>query len=112
MVKIGSQLGVKSKSILEVLKNKGHMNRLDLERLLAIAPLTVPLNNLSAHRYIIRHTAGVASGTYSITRLGRAAMGEALELKAPAVTRICNGTMKGTYNPLVDGVSRVGLARV
>jgi hypothetical protein len=108
MVKIGSQLGVKSKSILEVLKNKGHMNRLDLERLLAIAPLSVPLNGLSANGYIIRHPSGI----YSITRFGRAALGEALELKAPSVTRICNGTMTGTYNPLVDGVSRVGLARV
>jgi hypothetical protein len=107
-MKPGSQLGQKAKAVLECLRKHGPLNRLDLERILAIAPLSVPINGMNAVGYIVSG----AGGKYTITRAGRVALGEALEITAPKSYRYCNGTMTSVYNPARDGVSRIGLARV
>jgi hypothetical protein len=106
-MKPGSQLGQKAKAVLECLRKHGPLNRLDLERILAIAPLFTPINGMLGRGYILN-----GAGKYTITRAGRVALGEALEITAPKSFRYCNGTMTSVYNPATDGVSRIGLARV
>jgi hypothetical protein len=106
----GSQMGTKSRAILECLRKNGKLNRLDLEMKLSIGPLKMTINRLYGLGYI-KNPVGI-SGMYEVTKAGRTALGEDLAIKTTGAERICNGTMKSIYNPLVDGVSRVGLARV
>jgi hypothetical protein len=106
-MKPGSQLGQKAKAVLECLRKNGPLNRLDLERVLAIAPLATPINGLLGRGYINK-----GAGKYVITRDGRVALGETLEMTPPKSLRYCNSTMTSIYNPVTDGISRIGLARV
>ena len=106
-MKPGSQLGQKAKAVLECLRKHGPLNRLDLERILSIAPLFTPINGMLGRGYILNGT-----GKYTITRAGRVALGEALELAAPKSFRYCNGTMTSVYDPATDRVSRIGLAQI
>ena len=106
----GSQMGSKSKAILECLRKNGKLNRLDLEMKLNIPMLSNTISRMYGLGYI-KNPPGIA-GIYEITKSGRIALGESLSVPSSEIERICNGTMKGIYNPLTDGVSRVGLARV
>jgi hypothetical protein len=109
----GSQMGTKSRAVLECLRKNGRKNRLDLEMLLNMGPLGPTLNRLGGMSYIIRGTHGSSTGCYEITRQGRGALGESLTLTEPSAIRICAATVpKGHYyNPAVDSVSRIGRAR-
>jgi hypothetical protein len=106
----GPQMGTKSRAILECLRKNGKLNRLDLEMKLNIGPLNTTINRMYGLGYI-KNPIGIA-GMYEITQAGRIALGESLSINSSGINRICNGTMKGIYNPLTDGVSRIGLARV
>ena len=106
----GSQMGTKSRAILECLRKNGKLNCLDLEMKLNIGNLRITINRMYGLGYI-KNPTGI-SGMYEITKAGRIALGESLSVPSSGIERICNGTMKGIYNPLTDGVSRVGLARV
>ncbi len=109
----GSQMGTKSRAILECLRKNGRKNRLDLEMLLNMGPLGPALNRLGTMHYVIRGMHGSATGCYEITRQGRIALGESLALPEPSAIRICAATVPKDhyYNPAVHSVSRIGLAR-
>jgi len=106
-MKPGSQLGQKAKAVLECLRKNGPLNRLDLERVLAMAPLNAPINGLRDRAYISN-----LGGRYVITNAGRILLGETLKMTPPKSLRYCNSTMTSIYNPVTDGISRIGLARV
>lgn len=108
----GYQLGPKSKGVLECLRTHGRKNRLDLEMLLNLGTLTQTMTRMAEMGYIKRCGAGSHVGMFEITKLGRVALGESLEIEAPPVTRICNGTSREIYNPAIHLISRVGVARV
>lgn len=110
--RIGSQMGPKSKGVLECLRKHGRKNRLDLEMLLNIGTLTQTITRMADMGYIKRCGAGSHVGMFEITKLGRVALGESLEIEAPKEMRICGGTSREIYNPAVHLVSRVGVARV
>ena len=95
----GSQLGVKSKAVLNYLRNNGRTNRLDLERAISAGPLVGTIQKLNSYGFITRTKTDVASGCYLITNLGRAALGEALEIPAPRELRICNASSRDIYMP-------------
>jgi hypothetical protein len=107
----GSQMGTKSRAILECLRKNGRKNRLDLEMLLNMGPLGPALSRLGGMSYVIRGMHGSATGCYEITRQGRAALGEALELTPPQEIRVCNATMSGRYIPEIHNTARIGVAR-
>jgi len=109
----GSQMGTKSRAVLECLRKNGRKNRLDLEMLLNMGPLGPTLNKLCMKYCIARGTHGSANGLYEITKLGRASLGESLTLAEPTAIRICAATVpKGHYyNPAIHGVARSGIAR-
>ena len=111
MNKAGSQMGAKSKGVLECLRKNGRLNRLDLEMKLNIGQLHSTVTRL-CDMGAIKRCIGNSVGQYEITQYGRLCLGEALEIFKPRTTRHCNGTMTSVYNPLTDGISRVGLARV
>ena len=96
---MGSQLGVKSKAVLNYLRTHGRTNRLDMERAINSGPLSGTIQKLTAYGFITRTKTDVASGCYLITSLGRAALGEALEIPAPRELRICNASTHGNYMP-------------
>jgi hypothetical protein len=77
---------------------------------LNIGNLRITINRMYGLGYI-KNPIGIA-GMCEITKAGRVALGEALEIRSSGVDRICNGTMTSVYNPATDGISRVGLARV
>lgn len=106
----GRQLGAKSRAILECLRKNGKLNRLDLEMKLNLGPLHRSINSMYGLAYI-KNPTGI-SGMYEITKAGRIALGESLSIASSGIDKICNGTMKWIYNPLTDGVARIGLARV
>jgi hypothetical protein len=111
MNKAGSQMGAKSKGVLECLRKNGRLNRLDLEMKLNIGQLHSTVTRL-CDMGAIKRCIGNSVGQYEITRHGRVCLGEALEITEPKATRYCNGTMTSVYNPAKDGISRIGLARV
>jgi len=106
----GSQMGSKSKAILECLRKNGKLNRLDLEMKLNIGPLNTTINRMYQLGYV-KNPIGIA-GMYEITQAGRVALGEALEIKSAGVERICNGSSREIYIPGIHSVARVGIARV
>lgn len=106
----GSQMGTKSRAILECLRKNGKLNRLDLEMKLNIGQLNTAIKRMYGLGYV-KNPTGIA-GMYEITQAGRIALGESLAINSPVIDRICNGTMTSVYNPLKDGISRIGLARV
>lgn len=109
MAKPGSQMGTKSRAVLECLSKNPRLNRLDLEMKLGMGQLGPVNNRLFGLGYIKQ--SGMP-GRYEITKAGREALGEALEIKAPLITRICNGTSREIYNPSIHLLARVGVARV
>lgn len=110
MAKPGSQMGTKSRAVLECLSKNPRLNRLDLEMKLSMGQIG-PVNNRLFGLGYIKQANGIP-GRYEITNSGREALGEALEIKAPSITRICNGTSREVYNPSVHLLARVGVARV
>jgi hypothetical protein len=100
MSKPGSQMGQKAKAVLECLRKNGPMNRLDLERVLAIAPLATPINGLLGRGYINN-----GAGKYVITRDGRVALGESLAITSIGPIRYCNSTTEGLYVPGLHNIS-------
>lgn len=107
----GSQLGTKSRAILELLRKGRARNRLDIEMLLGYE-CRKTISRLIVMRYLKNGgTLGANSGLYEITNAGREALGEALTLKTPTYAPHCAATMRAPYIPSVHGVSRVGLAR-
>jgi hypothetical protein len=109
----GSQIGTKSRAILECLRQNGRKNRLDLEMLLNMGPLGKVLERLR-HVACISMTAhgGNGVGIYDITRHGRQALGESLDLPEPKTTRFCNASMREPLQYEADTtMGRVGLAR-
>ena len=109
MAKPGSQMGTKSRAVLECLRKNPRSNRLDLEMKLSMGQLGPVNNRLLGLGYIKQ--SGMP-GRYEITNAGREALGDALEVKAPSITRICNGTIREIYNPSVHLSARAGVARV
>jgi hypothetical protein len=110
--KPGSQMGTKSRAILECLRQNGGKNRFDLEILLNMGPLIKALDRLRQVAYICRTAHGGKNvGIYDITRQGRQALGESLELPAPREIRFCNASMTGIYVPAIHNTSRIGVAR-
>jgi hypothetical protein len=108
----GSQMGTKSRAILECLRQNGRKNRLDLEMLLNMGPLSKALDRLRHVAYIsMTSHGGKGVGIYDITRQGRQALGEALDLPEPKTTRFCNASMTGLYDPAIHNTSRIGVAR-
>ena len=102
----GSQMGTKSRAILECLRKNGRKNRLDLEMLLNMGPLGPALSRLHGTSYVIRGSHGSATGCYEITRQGRAALGESLALPDPTAMRICAATSTGHYIPGLHNISQ------
>ena len=102
----GSQMGTKSRAILECLRKNGRKNRLDLEMLLNMGPLGPALSRLHGASYVIRGSHGSATGCYEITRQGRAALGETLALPEPTAIRICAATSTGNYIPGLHNISQ------
>lgn len=110
--RVGSQLGTKSRGVLECLRKHGRKNRLDLEMMLNLGNLTQTMTRMCEMGYIKRCNLGTHVGMFEITKLGRVALGESLEIEAPKEMRICGGTIREVYNPAIHLVSRVGVARV
>ena len=110
--RIGSQMGPKSKGVLECLRKHGRKNRLDLEMMLNLGNLTQTMTRMCEMGYIKRCNLGTHVGMFEITKLGRVALGESLEIEAPREMRICGGTSREIYNPAIHLVSRIGVARV
>jgi len=108
--KPGSQMGTKSRAILECLRKNTRLNRLDLEMKLGMSQLGNTINRLYGLGYIKQF--GGQIGVYELTKAGRVALGEALTIEAPSIIRICNATSREIYNPSVHLISRVGVARV
>ena len=107
----GSQMGVKSKAVLELLRKGRARNRLDIEMLLGYTCGPI-INRLIGANYIKNGgSLGANCGLYEITNAGRIALGEALSLKTPSYAPICPATIKETYIPSIHGISRVGIAR-
>ena len=110
--RIGSQMGPKSKGVLECLRKHSRKNRLDLEMMLNLGNLTQTMTRMCEMGYIKRCGAGSHTGMFEITKMGRVALGESLEIEAPREMRICGGTSREIYNPAIHLVSRIGVARV
>jgi hypothetical protein len=106
----GSQMGTKSRAVLECLRKNGKLNRLDLEMKLGMSQLGPVTNRLYGIGYI--KTPQGITGMYEITQAGRIALGEAVEMKPYGNDRICGGSMRELYIPGVHSVARVGIARV
>jgi hypothetical protein len=102
----GSQMGTKSRAILECLRKHGRKNRLDLEMLLNMGPLGPALSRLKGMSYVAKVAYGSATGCLEITRQGRAALGEALALPEPTAIRICATTTTGHYVPGLHNISQ------
>lgn len=110
MVKPGSQMGTKSRAVLECLRKNGKLNRLDLEMKLGMSQLGPVINRMYGLAYI-KTPVGIA-GMYEITSAGREALREALEIEPPKEMRICNGSMRDVYVPSLHLAARLGVARV
>lgn len=106
----GSQMGTKSRAVLELLQKGRPTNRLDMEMKLGY-PVGSTLSRLIGLAYIKRSTYGSGNGCYEITKNGRMALGEVLASPAPAYAPIINATMHDPYIPSIQNVSRIGVAR-
>lgn len=106
--KPGSQLGVKSKAVLECLRKNGRRNKLDLEMLLRMQ-LGPTLNRMESFAYVIKCRHGSATGCYEITNNGRAALGESIKLNVPSYAPITGATM---FDPYVPGLHNQFQSRV
>ena len=105
-------MGTKSRAILECLRQNGRKNRLDLEMLLNMGPLSKTLDRLRHVAYISMTThGGNGVGIYDITRQGRQSLGESLNLPEPKTIKFCNASMTGLYVPAIHNNSRIGIAR-
>ena len=106
----GTQMGTKSRAILELLHRTKPTNALDIDRLLGM-PCTMALSRLQILGYVRKATHGPVNGCYEITSAGRMAIGEAAALPKPAYIPHIAATMRGIYDPAVHNVSRSGLAQ-
>lgn len=106
----GSQLGTKSRAILELLRKGKPTNKLDIEMKLGYA-VTETLHRLVGLAYIKKSTYGSGNGCYEITSNGRMALGEVLASPPPAYAPIINATMHDPYIPAIHNTSRIGVAR-
>lgn len=109
-MRAGGQLGAKARAVLECLRKNTKLNRLDLEMMINLGPLSSTIGGMYGMRYIKQH--GGQIGLYEITKLGRHALGEELELTEPSEIRFCNGSMREPYVPDVHLSQRYGVARV
>jgi hypothetical protein len=106
----GSQMGTKSRAILELLRKGKPTNKLDIEMLLGY-PVGETLSRLLQLTYIRKSTYGSGNGCFEITSNGKQALGESIALPMPAYAPIINATMRATYIPEIHNVSRIGVAR-
>lgn len=106
----GSQMGTKSRAILELLRKGKPRNRLDIDMLLGM-DCGATISRLLGLAYIKKSTYGSGNGCFEITSNGRKALGESMALSVPAYAPIVNATMREVYNPDVHRISRIGLAR-
>lgn len=106
----GTQMGTKSRAILELLHRTKPTNALDIDRLLGM-PCSAALARMQTLGYVRKATHGPVNGCYEITDLGRMAIGEAAALPKPAYIPHIAATMRGIYDPRVHNVSRIGVAR-
>jgi hypothetical protein len=106
----GSQLGTKSRAILEILSRGKPTNKLDLEMMLGYR-VQETLGRLQQHLLLKKSTYGSGNGCYEITGNGRIALGEKLASPPPAYAPFINSTMTEIYNPAVHNTARIGVAR-
>lgn len=106
----GSQMGTKSRAILELLRKGKPRNRLDIDMVLGM-DCGATISRLLGLAYIKKSTYGSGNGCFEITSNGRKALGESMALSVPAYAPIVNATMREVYNPDVHRISRIGLAR-
>lgn len=106
----GSQMGTKSRAILEILSRGKPTNKLDLEMILGYR-VAETLGRLQQHLLVKKSTYGSGNGCFEITSNGRQALGEKVSMTAPNYTPIVNATMKEIYNPAIHNTARIGVAR-
>lgn len=106
----GSQMGTKSRAVLELLRKGKPRNRLDIDMVLGM-DCAATVSRLVGLAYIKKSTYGSGTGCYEITGNGRKALGESLSLPVPAYAPIVNATMTAPYNPAIHNTSRIGVAR-
>ncbi len=108
--KFGGQLGDTSISILNDLHTHGKSNRLDIEMRTGLPKIQMRLNSLVTSGHISRILDTAFTG-YAITNRGRMAIGVLIGVTVtPKLIRICNASMRGTFNPATDaGMGRIGL---
>jgi hypothetical protein len=106
----GSQMGTKSRAILELLRKGKPRNALDIDMILGMA-CGGAISRLVRMAYIRKSTYGSATGCYEITTNGRIALGESLSLAPPAYAPITGATMRDPYIPAIHNTSRIGVAR-
>lgn len=106
----GSQMGPKSRAILELLRKGKPRNRLDIDMIIG-ADCGGTISRLVGLAYIKKSTYGSGNGCYEITGNGRIALGEVLASPPPAYAPIINATTKGNYIPEIHNISRIGVAR-
>jgi hypothetical protein len=109
--KFGGQMGDTSLKILNDLHAHGKSNRLDIEMRIGITKLGVRLNTLANNGYVSKICDTAFTG-HAITNRGRMAIGVLVGVTVtPKPIRICNASMRGTFNPATDaGMGRIGLA--
>ena len=101
----GSQMGTKSRAILELLRKGKPTNRLDIEMMLGY-PVAETISRLIQLTFIRKSTWGSGNGCYEITNIGRQALGESLALPDPTAMRICAATSTGHYIPGLHNISQ------
>lgn len=106
----GSQMGTKSRAILELLRKGKPRNALDIDMIVGAACAST-ISRLVRMAYIRKSTYGSATGCYEITTNGRIALGESLSFAPPAYAPIIGATMRDPYIPAIHNISRIGVAR-
>lgn len=106
----GTQMGTKSRAILELLRKGKPRNRLDIDMIMK-TDCGATISRLVGLAYIKKSTYGSATGCYEITGNGRIALGEVLASPPPAYAPLINSTTKGDYIPEIHNISRIGVAR-
>jgi hypothetical protein len=106
----GSQMGTKSRAILELLRKGTPKNKLDIEMILGY-PVPETLHRLVGLSFVRKSQWGSGNGCYEITTIGRKALGETLASSMPKYAPHINSTMTEIYNPAVHNTSRIGVAR-
>lgn len=105
-----SQMGTKSRAILELIERTKPTNALDIDRILGM-PCTSALIRLHALGYLRKASHGPVNGCYEITDAGRVVLGKRAAMTRPENIPHVNATMKGNYDPAIHNVSRIGVAR-